>query len=61
MMRGSSFLLEKSVRNYKKLIEVISEMDPKLWEIDIANYNEKNIKLLLDCKKQIKKSIWRRK
>ena len=53
MMRGSSFLLEKSVRNYQKLIIAISKMNPKLWEIDADNYDEETIKLLLDCKRQI--------
>lgn len=53
MMRGSSFLLEKSVRNYKNLIIAISKMNPKLWEIDVENYDEENLSLLLDCKQQI--------
>lgn len=53
MMRGSSFLLEKSVRNYKKLITVISKINPKLWEIDVDKYDEENIELLLNCKQQI--------
>ncbi|MCK4429565.1 MAG: hypothetical protein KAU95_04260, partial [Candidatus Aenigmarchaeota archaeon] len=53
MMRGSSFLLEKSVKNYKNLIVVISKMNPKLWEIDVCKYDEDNIKLLLNCKQQI--------
>lgn len=53
MMRGSSFLLEKSVRDYTKLIITVSKMDSKLWEIDVDSYNEENIKLLLDCKQQI--------
>jgi hypothetical protein len=53
MMRGSSFLLEKSVRNYIKLIVAISKMNPKLWEIDVDKYDEDNIKLLLNCKQQI--------
>ena len=53
MMRGSSFLLEKSVRNYKSLIVAISKMNPKLWEIDVENYNEENISFLLNCKQQI--------
>jgi len=52
MMRGSSFLLEKSVRSYKNLIILISKMNRRLWEIDVNNYNE-NITLLLDCKQQI--------
>ena len=53
MMRGSSFLLEKSVRNFSSLIITISKMNPKLWEIDVADYDEENISLLLDCKQQI--------
>jgi len=57
MLRGSSFLLEKSVRNFSDLIVVISKMDPKLWEIDAPDYNEENISILLDCKKQIIKAL----
>ena len=53
MMRGSSFLLEKSVRNFSNLIITISKMNSKLWEIDVSDYNEENISLLLDCKQQI--------
>src|SRR3989344_4302517 len=53
MMRGSSFLLEKSVKNYKNLIVAISKMNPKLWEIDADEYDEKNIDLLLNCKEEI--------
>ena len=53
MMRGSSFLLEKSVKNYKNLIVAISKMNPKLWEIDVNEYDDDNINLLLNCKQQI--------
>ena len=53
MMRGSSFLLEKSVRNFSDLIIAISKMDSKLWEIDVSDYNSENIVILLDCKKKI--------
>ncbi|MFA7151506.1 MAG: hypothetical protein WC113_01210 [Candidatus Paceibacterota bacterium] len=53
MMRGSSFLLEKSVRSYKNLVFAISKMDPMLWDIDVNSYNEENILLLLNCRKQI--------
>ena len=52
MMRNS-FLLEKSIKNYKNLIVVISKMNPKLWEIDVDKYDEENIELLLNCKEQI--------
>ena len=53
MMRGSSFLLEKSARNFQPLIKTISHISPKLWEIDVNNYDEETIELLMDCKKQI--------
>src|SRR3989338_7571798 len=46
MMRGSSFLLEKSVRNYQDSIIVISKLPSKLWEIDVDSYDGENIKLL---------------
>ena len=57
MMRGSSFLLEKSVRNFRELITCISKMDSRLWEIDVDNYNDGNISILLDCKQQIINSL----
>ncbi len=57
MMRGSSFLLEKSVRNYKNLITTISEINPRLWKIDVKDYNEESISLLLNCKQQIIKPV----
>ena len=53
MMRGSSFLLEKSVENYKNLIISISKMSPKLWEIDVDKYDDQNIGRLLKCKNDI--------
>lgn len=53
MMRGSTFILQKSVRNYRKLITVISKIEPKLWKIDVDNYNDETIELILDCKQQI--------
>ena len=53
MMRGSSFLLEKSVRNFSDLIIAISKMNSKLWEIDVPNYDDENISLLLDSKQKI--------
>jgi len=53
MMRGSSFLLEKSARNFKPLIVAISKMDRKLWEIDVDSYNDENIQLLIKCKEEI--------
>lgn len=53
MLRGSSFLLEKSIRNYQPLIVAISNMPRKLWEIDVADYNDDNIDMILDCREKI--------
>jgi hypothetical protein len=53
MMRGSSFLLEKSVLHYSKLILAISKMDPILWEIDVDEYDKQNIEKLLKCRNTI--------
>jgi len=52
-MLRNSFLLKKSVRYFSDLIKEISKIDPKLWEIDVDNYNDENIKLLLDCQLKI--------
>lgn len=59
MLRGSSFLLEKSIKHYEKLIKAISKMDPILWEIDVDSYNEKNIDILMDCKNKIINALGR--
>lgn len=53
MLRGSSFLLTKSVRSYATLIKEISKMDPEIWKIDVPNYSDKNIKILLETKRKI--------
>jgi hypothetical protein len=53
MMRGSAFLLERSVGHLKNLIFAISKMPPELWEIDVDKYDEKNIDCLLDCREKI--------
>jgi hypothetical protein len=50
MMRGSSFLLQKSVSHYQELIKAISKMPKKYWEIDVDNYTNENIKILLEIK-----------
>jgi len=59
MLRGSSFLLQKSVKNFKVLILEISKLDKNYWEIDIDNYDEENIDKLLKLKQIIYKSFWK--
>lgn len=47
MLRGSSFLLDKSAKHYQPLIEYISELDRGIWDIDAPTLRE-NIKIVLD-------------
>jgi hypothetical protein len=53
MLRGSSFLLEKSLKFYVPLIKYISQADMEIWDIDVDSYNDKNINLLLELKNDI--------
>lgn len=57
MMRGSSFLLEKSSRHLAPLVREISKMGKIIWEIDVDNYNNENIEVLLECKNKIIKAL----
>lgn len=57
MLRGSSFLLEKSLKFYEPLIKYIAQTKPKIWNIDVDTYNEENIALLLECKNDIRKIL----
>lgn len=60
MLRGTSFLLEKSIKFYEPLIVNISKFDKRIWEIDVDNYTEENIELLLKCRDMIRKSLGNR-
>ncbi len=53
MLRPSSFLIDKSAKHYTKLIKKISQMEPELWEIDVDNYNENNVDLLIERRNDI--------
>lgn len=57
MLRGSSFLLEKSIRYYEPLIANIAKLDKRIWSIDVDSYTEDNIELLLECRDMICKSL----
>jgi len=57
MLRGSSFLLEKSIKHYIPLIRNIVKFDKRIWEIDVDRYTDENIELLLECRDMICKSL----
>jgi hypothetical protein len=52
MLRGSSFLLEKSIAYLKNIIIFISNFDKKIWDIDLE-YKEGDIDILLKFKKEL--------
>lgn len=54
MFRGSTFLLEKSVKYFEDTIILITECDERIWSIDIDKYNDENIGILLGFKNELK-------
>jgi len=53
MYRGSSFLLQKSVKALEPVITEISNSEITIWEVDADNYSDKNIELLLDFRSKL--------
>ncbi|MBI4931049.1 MAG: hypothetical protein HY841_09825 [Bacteroidetes bacterium] len=54
MFRGSSFLLQKSVRHFQPTIEYIATVDKFAWSIDVNNYSEQNIQTIIKIYNDIK-------
>ena len=50
MLRGSTFLLQRSLPAYKPVIQVIATMDDALWGLDAHCYTEANIDVLVACR-----------
>lgn len=57
MLRGSSFLLQKSVKHFQPTIEYISTLDKSIWRIDVDSYNEENINTILKIYQNIKNQL----
>jgi hypothetical protein len=57
MFRGSSFLLQKSVKHFESTIQYIATLDKSVWEIDVDNYSEENIGTIIRIYKDIKKLL----
>ena len=56
MLRGSSFLLQKSVKHYEPLIKYIIQLkkdNHNIWNIDAHNYNNNSIQTILEVYKNI--------
>lgn len=58
MMRASSFLLQVSLQFHKPIIKWIANECPKeIWKIDVNNYTEQRISLLLNTYNELCKYI----
>jgi hypothetical protein len=56
MLRGSSFLLQKSIKHYEPLIKYIIQLkknNHSIWKIDAHNYNNNSIQTILEVYKNI--------
>ena len=47
MYRGSSFLLQKSVKYLEPTIKYIAGIDKSIWNIDVDNYDSQTIKEII--------------
>jgi hypothetical protein len=54
MLRGSSFLLQRSLAIYQPVIKAVVGMGRAVWEIDAHCYTEDNLDILLDASKSIR-------
>ena len=54
MLRGSSFLLRKSLAVYEPVVRAISDMDRAVWEIDAHCYTDANLTVLLEGSEAIR-------
>jgi hypothetical protein len=57
MLRGSSVLLQRSVRNFIPVIQAISEAPSDIWGIDADDYSAANCEAMLDVASQIRNSF----
>ena len=57
MYRGSSFLLDKSVKHFENTINYLSDLDKTIWDIDVDNYSNDNIKKIIELYNDIKAKL----
>jgi hypothetical protein len=57
MLRGSSFLLQKSAKHYQATIEYIATLEKSVWQIDADTYTEENIKIILNIYNNVKQLL----
>lgn len=54
MLRGSSFLLQKSAKHFEPTIRYIAALDKSVWQIDVDKYSGENIQTIIKIYKDIR-------
>ena len=57
MLRGSSFLLQRSVKHFIPLVELIASAPTELWELDVHKYDSEGLTLLMDWVTKIREAL----
>ena len=57
MFRGSSFLLQHSVKHFEPTIKYINTLDRSIWTIDVDGYTERNIETIIGIYRDIRKLL----
>ena len=57
MFRGSSFILQHSVKQFYPTIQYINSLDKSVWSIDVDQYSEKNIQTIIQIYQDIKRKL----
>ena len=57
MFRGSSFLLQKSVKHFEPTIQFIFTLEESVWDIDVDKYDYGNIQTIIKIYEEISKRL----
>lgn len=57
MLRGSSFLLQKSAKHFQPTIEYITTLNRDIWKIDVDKYDEQTIERIIEIYYEIKSRL----
>jgi hypothetical protein len=57
MLRGSSMLLQKSLKVYEPVINVIASADAQIWDIDADRYTSGNIQKVIEFEKTLQRTL----
>lgn len=57
MLRGSSDLLQRSVRHLVPLIETVADARPQLWDLDLDGYDDEGIDLVYRTALDVRRAL----